>query len=180
MTHRIAHKFLFTLSITAALLVDCVITTATYAGTSNSLMDISLDGKLLACANRDSGTVSIVDLATHKKLHEVKVGQFYLRTNELVAAQKRFEYLLKTYPDYVIPEKMYFEVGEAYLELGDRETAIRLFDLMKEKYPDKPKARGIPFTPSALSIIMPTDFHWPAVRSVMRPRLRRLGTTVCM
>jgi len=44
------------------------------AGTSNSLMDISADGKLLACSNRDSGTVTIVDLATHTKLHEVGVG----------------------------------------------------------------------------------------------------------
>lgn len=44
------------------------------AGTSNSLLDISTDGKLLACSNRDSGTVSIVDLATNAKVHEIKVG----------------------------------------------------------------------------------------------------------
>lgn len=43
-------------------------------GTSNSLMDISADGKLLACSNRDSGTVTIVDLASHTKLREVAVG----------------------------------------------------------------------------------------------------------
>ena len=34
------------------------------AGRSSSLLDISADGKLLACSNRDSGTVTIVDLAT--------------------------------------------------------------------------------------------------------------------
>ncbi len=45
-----------------------------FADTSNSLMDISADGKLLACSNRDSGTVTIVDLATHTKLREVAVG----------------------------------------------------------------------------------------------------------
>jgi len=45
------------------------------AGESNSLMDISSDGKLLACSNRDSGTVSVVDLSTSKKLLEVEVGQ---------------------------------------------------------------------------------------------------------
>jgi YVTN family beta-propeller protein len=45
------------------------------AGTSNSLMDISADGKLLACTNRDSGTVSIVDLAKREKLHEMPVGK---------------------------------------------------------------------------------------------------------
>lgn len=44
------------------------------AGSSNSLMDLSADGKLLACSNRDSGTVSIVDLATHRKVREVPVG----------------------------------------------------------------------------------------------------------
>jgi YVTN family beta-propeller protein len=45
------------------------------AGSSNSLLDISTDGALLACSNRDSGTVTVVDLATNKKLHEVKVGE---------------------------------------------------------------------------------------------------------
>jgi YVTN family beta-propeller protein len=45
------------------------------AGSSNSLMDISADGKLLACSNRDSGTVTLVDLAARKKLREVKVGE---------------------------------------------------------------------------------------------------------
>jgi YVTN family beta-propeller protein len=44
------------------------------AGTSNSLMDISSDGSLLACSNRDSGTVTFVDLATNKVLRELKVG----------------------------------------------------------------------------------------------------------
>ena len=37
------------------------------------LMDISTDGALLACSNRDSGTVSIIDLKTLKKLREIKV-----------------------------------------------------------------------------------------------------------
>ena len=49
-------------------------TVAAQAGSSNSLMDISADGRLLACSNRDSGTVTIVDLATHTKQHEVPVG----------------------------------------------------------------------------------------------------------
>ncbi len=44
------------------------------AGSSNSLMDISADGKVLACSNRDSGTVSIVDLATQKTVREIPVG----------------------------------------------------------------------------------------------------------
>ena len=68
--------------------------------------------------------------------HEAEVGRFYLRTNEPVAAQKRFEYLRKTYPDYVAPEELYFDVGEAYLELGDPKTAIFVFALLKQHYPD--------------------------------------------
>jgi YVTN family beta-propeller protein len=44
------------------------------AGDSNSLMDLSTDGRLLACSNRDSGSVSIVDIDTQRVLHEVPVG----------------------------------------------------------------------------------------------------------
>ena len=52
-----------------------IITQHTSAGQSNSLLDISADGKLLACSNRDSGSVTIVDLKSRKKLHEIKVGK---------------------------------------------------------------------------------------------------------
>jgi YVTN family beta-propeller protein len=38
-------------------------------------MDISADGKLLACSNRDNGSVSIVDLATKKTVREIPVGK---------------------------------------------------------------------------------------------------------
>lgn len=68
--------------------------------------------------------------------HEVDVAQFYLRTDKLVAAQKRFDYLHNNYPDYLPPEYLYFDMGEAYLELGDRDTAIKFFDLLKLKYPN--------------------------------------------
>src|SRR4051794_6369165 len=45
-----------------------------FAGSSNSLMDVSADGALLACSNRDSGTVTVIDLRTNAKLREVNVG----------------------------------------------------------------------------------------------------------
>jgi len=45
------------------------------AGGSNSLMDISSDGALLAAANRDNGSVSIVDLEAGKTLREIAVGK---------------------------------------------------------------------------------------------------------
>jgi len=55
--------------------VLAVRSSALLAGNSNSLIDISADGALLAAANRDNGTVSIVDLASGKVLHEVTVGK---------------------------------------------------------------------------------------------------------
>ncbi len=45
-----------------------------FAGSSNSLMDLSTDGQLMACSNRDSGTVTIVNLKSGQVLHEIKVG----------------------------------------------------------------------------------------------------------
>ncbi|MBI3864619.1 MAG: PQQ-binding-like beta-propeller repeat protein [Planctomycetia bacterium] len=45
-----------------------------HAGGSNSLLDVSSDGTLLATANRDNGTVSIVEIASGKLLREVNVG----------------------------------------------------------------------------------------------------------
>lgn len=45
-----------------------------FAGSSNSLLDISADGHWLAAANRDNGTVSIVDLQSKKVVHEIPVG----------------------------------------------------------------------------------------------------------
>lgn len=44
------------------------------AGTSNSLLDVTPDGKLLVVANTDSGTVSVVDAKGRKLLHEIPVG----------------------------------------------------------------------------------------------------------
>tara|TARA_B100000676_G_C18092015_1_gene860934 strand:- start:2997 stop:4841 length:1845 start_codon:yes stop_codon:yes gene_type:complete len=46
-----------------------------FAGISNSLMDISADGTLLICSNRDSGTATVVDLKTSNILHEIPVGK---------------------------------------------------------------------------------------------------------
>ena len=66
----LSHRHLPTL---AAILFGLIATPA-IARDSNSLMDISTDGRLLACSNRDGGTVSIVDLKTLKKLRETPVG----------------------------------------------------------------------------------------------------------
>ncbi|HYE21777.1 MAG TPA: YncE family protein [Tepidisphaeraceae bacterium] len=57
-----------------AILLLTLLSLPALAGQSNSLMDISADGTLLACSNRDSGTVSIVALPSHKKLREFPAG----------------------------------------------------------------------------------------------------------
>lgn len=61
-------------AVLAWLIICATSTTVVTAGQSSSLMDISGDGTLLACSNRDSGTVTIVNLKTHKKLREIEVG----------------------------------------------------------------------------------------------------------
>lgn len=58
-----------------ALAVACAFAASSLASSSAGLMDISADGKRLACSNRDSGTVTIVDLASHRVLREIKVGK---------------------------------------------------------------------------------------------------------
>lgn len=46
-----------------------------FAGNSNSLLDVSPDGRRLLVANTDSGTVSIVDLTSRQLLAEIPVGE---------------------------------------------------------------------------------------------------------
>jgi YVTN family beta-propeller protein len=45
------------------------------AGTSNSLLDVSPDGARLLAINPDNGTVTVVDTAARKVLHEIPVGE---------------------------------------------------------------------------------------------------------
>jgi YVTN family beta-propeller protein len=57
-----------------ALFILLLIPSLARAGSSNSLMDVSADGKWLLVANTDNGTVTVVDLDQRKVRHEVKVG----------------------------------------------------------------------------------------------------------
>ena len=69
-----AGRKLFALALLAATVCGPATAPSARAGTSSSLMEISTDGTLLACSNRDSGTVTIVDLKSRKKLREIPVG----------------------------------------------------------------------------------------------------------
>lgn len=57
--------------------LSAIVPDSVLAGTSNSLMDLSADGQLLACSNRDSGSVTVLTKhgATWKKTAEVAVGK---------------------------------------------------------------------------------------------------------
>lgn len=55
-------------------LICCLFCLPAVAGTSNSMLDISADGRWLVSANRDNGSVSIVDLESNKLAHEIAVG----------------------------------------------------------------------------------------------------------
>ncbi len=56
------------------LLVSLAPMSPAWAGTSNSLLDVSPDGGKLLVANPDNETVTVVDTAKKTKLHEIKVG----------------------------------------------------------------------------------------------------------
>ena len=68
-------RFIRLCSLTLLLAASGASLSSLSAAPNNSLLDISADGQLLACANRDSGTVTVVDLKQHRKLHEVSVGK---------------------------------------------------------------------------------------------------------
>ena len=57
-----------------SLLASLLCVAPLFAGASNSLLDVSPDGKLLAVANTDNGTVTVVDLKSRKHLREFRCG----------------------------------------------------------------------------------------------------------
>lgn len=57
-----------------AAFVCLLLPTTAFAGSSNSLMDVSPDGSRLVVANTDSGTVTVVDLAARKAVCELPAG----------------------------------------------------------------------------------------------------------
>ena len=54
---------------------SCCATSLSAQSASNSLLCESADGSLLACANRDSGSVSLIDAGAMERRFEVQVGR---------------------------------------------------------------------------------------------------------
>lgn len=57
-----------------SLVAVALLSPAVLAGSSNSLMDVSPDGKQLLVANPDNGTVTLIDAVKLQKLREIPVG----------------------------------------------------------------------------------------------------------
>jgi YVTN family beta-propeller protein len=62
------------LRLPAGLVLGILLISPVRAGSSNSLMDVSPDGRRLLVANADNGTVTVLDTEARKVLHEVPVG----------------------------------------------------------------------------------------------------------
>lgn len=65
---------------------------------------------------------------------ELNIGVFYLRTKSYSAAVKRFEGLLKKYPNYYERDKAYYYLGQAYLLSGEKEKAVVAFNTLFKDY----------------------------------------------
>ena len=59
----------------SALLVLISFVPAAFAGSSNSLLDVSPDSKRVLAANADNDSVSVIDVAAGKTIHEIAVGR---------------------------------------------------------------------------------------------------------
>ena len=73
--------------------------------------------------------------------HELNVGRFYVRTEKPEAAIGRFEAILADYPAFNDYEQLYFLLGQAYLQLNNKEKAVESFNNLYTKYPDSKLVR---------------------------------------
>jgi outer membrane protein assembly factor BamD len=74
--------------------------------------------------------------------YEFLVGEFYLKKGSYTSAIGRFEYLLKTYPDYKKMENLLLNQGIAYKQAGDNEKAALYLERLIEQYPNSPLAKS--------------------------------------
>jgi len=67
--------------------------------------------------------------------YELYVARFYYKKDSYKAAAGRCEYILKKYPGIAAEKDALYLAGQSYVELGDREQALRSFDMLVKKYP---------------------------------------------
>lgn len=81
--------------------------------------------------------------------HEFQVGRFYLRYGSPGSAVKRFEYLMKTFPDYKEMDKAIFHLGLAYVQAQIYSVATEQFDRLRKEFPDSRYLNDIPKVPAS-------------------------------
>ncbi|HEY7746093.1 MAG TPA: outer membrane protein assembly factor BamD [Desulfuromonadales bacterium] len=67
--------------------------------------------------------------------HELLVGHFYLRTGAYAAAINRLKGIPSLYPDYANRDRVYFYLGQAYLQNGERQQAVAAFNTLFKDFP---------------------------------------------
>jgi YVTN family beta-propeller protein len=72
---KVEKKMLCLVRYVAAICAAGVLVSSLAAGTSNSLLDLSADGKVLLAANADNASVTVIDTDGRKALREIKVGE---------------------------------------------------------------------------------------------------------
>jgi len=76
--------------------------------------------------------------------HEFVIGYFYLRYGAPLAAIKRFEYLVETYPKYASMDKVIYNLGRAYQRVRKPEEAKKAFDRLRTEFPNSKLVKDIP------------------------------------
>jgi len=66
--------------------------------------------------------------------YELYVGRFYHKKGSSLAAAARFEQLLQDYPGSTAEKDALYYAGLSYQELGRRDDALRVFELLVKKY----------------------------------------------
>lgn len=100
---------------------------------SSSLMAISADGVLLACANRDSGSVTVIDLKTNTKLREIIVGTTLSKPECVAFLGDSHQLAVALYHD----DKIVFADGNTGEKLGDMDVFDEPYGLVSSKTGDK-------------------------------------------
>ncbi len=76
--------------------------------------------------------------------HEVLIGRFYVRTEKPQAAIGRLEAIFDNYPEFTDHEQALYLLGQAYLQLNEKEKAVESFNNLHTRYPNSefvPKAQ---------------------------------------
>jgi outer membrane protein assembly factor BamD len=67
---------------------------------------------------------------------EFYVGRFYFKNGNYRAALNRLLNILKEHPEAAITDSVLYYSGESYLEIGEKDLALEMFETLVNNYPD--------------------------------------------